>query len=341
MLRMSQIPILLDDLPVVIVDPAGAVETMMPSLLIAGGEADSNLRAVINGAARRGVPYCTLLTGKNSHPTWGWDLKSDHLLVDGCLLRPSAIFIRYDVFDQLATGDPNAATRAFSWYTAVIGWAKAHPEVRIFNAKGLSHVANKSFNLMLAAASGLAIPDTVVTNDIAWLSAQDADASVVKPVADGGFCQATRDVLMSCETIANAAPQPAFVQERLVPPEVRIYRIGRHWFGFRVESDRLDYRTDRTVGLQPIDLAPHADLIQGLDILTKHLGLDFGAADFKTCPQTGRLLFLEFNNAPMFAAFDRVCNGLVVDAILETLCKDPEIPSRTLAEREPGAKSKN
>lgn len=57
----------------------------------------------------------------------------------------------------------------------------------------------------------------------------------------------------------------------------------------------------------------------GLSRLTDRLGLNFGAADFKACPHTGHPLFLEFNNAPMFAAFDKACGGGMVDAILESL----------------------
>jgi hypothetical protein len=48
-------------------------------------------------------------------------------------------------------------------------------------------------------------------------------------------------------------------------------------------------------------------------------GLDFGAADFKASPETGRPLFLEVNSAPMFAAFDRVAAGALCDAILDWL----------------------
>jgi hypothetical protein len=49
------------------------------------------------------------------------------------------------------------------------------------------------------------------------------------------------------------------------------------------------------------------------------VGLDFGAADFKTCPDTGSYRFLEVNSAPMFAGFDRVAKGCLSAAILEWL----------------------
>jgi len=44
------------------------------------------------------------------------------------------------------------------------------------------------------------------------------------------------------------------------------------------------------------------------------MGLDFGAADFKTDPDAGELVFLELNTSPMFARFNEVSQGT-------TLCR--------------------
>jgi D-alanine-D-alanine ligase-like ATP-grasp enzyme len=41
--------------------------------------------------------------------------------------------------------------------------------------------------------------------------------------------------------------------------------------------------------------------------------------DFKTDPGTGRLLFLEVNTGPMFAAFNHASNGKLCDAMIEQL----------------------
>jgi D-alanine-D-alanine ligase-like ATP-grasp enzyme len=49
------------------------------------------------------------------------------------------------------------------------------------------------------------------------------------------------------------------------------------------------------------------------------LGLDFGAADFKTDPDTGELIFLELNTSPMFAKFDLVSGGQLTAAIIQEL----------------------
>lgn len=43
------------------------------------------------------------------------------------------------------------------------------------------------------------------------------------------------------------------------------------------------------------------------------------AADFKACPRTGRLLFLEVNSGPMFSAFDAAGHGCLTAAMADWL----------------------
>jgi D-alanine-D-alanine ligase-like ATP-grasp enzyme len=51
----------------------------------------------------------------------------------------------------------------------------------------------------------------------------------------------------------------------------------------------------------------------------KKLQMDFGAADFKTDPETGRLTFLELNTSPMFARFDYDSQGQLCRAMVRAL----------------------
>ena len=112
---------------------------------------------------------------------------------------------------------------------------------------------------------------------------------------------------------------PAIVQQRLVPPELRLYVVGDRYFAFNVISPELDYRSTQNCRVEPTEV-PSA-LIAGFGALLARLGLDFAAADFKTCPDTGELLFLEVNNGPMFAAFDLATSGELCLAMIQTLMK--------------------
>jgi hypothetical protein len=123
-------------------------------------------------------------------------------------------------------------------------------------------------------------------------------------------------VLRETELRGGAAAAPAIVQPELAPPEVRVFAIAGELLAFRVVSEALDYRTDRAARVErmPIGDLPEG-VAGGLLRLSSNLGLDYAAADFKACPETGRLLFLEINSGPMFAAFDRASGGAIARAM--------------------------
>jgi len=287
-------------------------------ILVAGGEADPNLATLLRCLDRQGVEHHGVLVGPRSQPTVHWDCGTGALAVDREGLDPSALFIRHDVFGPLAERREEAGFRTFAWYSALMGWALANEKVRLLNRRGADRMLNKPHMLSMARAAGLEVPDTVVTNDLAQLRALSGTGAemIAKPVAGGTYTQPL-DALLTQDVGPTDEPAPAIVQPRLVPPELRLFRIGERFVAFDVQSAALDYRTTTEVRLDPV--APPVDLVQGLRTLTDRLGLDFVAADFKTCPHSGRLLFLEVNNAPMFAAFDHAAHGEICAAIIEAL----------------------
>ena len=294
-------------------------------LLIAGGSADSSIESIAAQAERRGLETRVLRVGPGTNPSLVWSFDGDRLTIDGEEASPAAVFLRYDVFSHLADGRPETAYRAGAWFTALQGWLLAHPEVRMLNRRH-DRVTNKPYVLHLAASVGLRIPTTVITNELDALEREAAalGPSIAKPLTGGGFAQPLEELLAATERREGRSAAPAFVQQRLVPPEVRIYGVGmgadRHYVAFRVDSAELDYRSDDAsvvVHLPPSEV--DGDAVQGLGKLMDALEMDYGAADFKANPATGRLAFLEINSGPMFAGFDAVSDGAVSDAILDYL----------------------
>jgi hypothetical protein len=287
------------------------------SLLIVGGDADPNITALLSAADRGGVSYQKLLVGKSSHPSLTWDVAADTLMLDGEPLECDAAFVRYDVFTALHDRQASSQYRALAWHTAVTGWLAAHPEIFIFNRRNLNQVTNKPLVLKLAQECGLAIPQTLITNDRERLASFLSDDSVVKPINGGGYCEPLAEVLERTPVKDGRVAAPAIVQQRLVPPEIRIYAIGSRYFAFNVISPELDYRSTQNCRVESTEVP--AKLAQRFGALLERLGLDFAAADFKTCPDTGELRFLEVNTGPMFVAFDRATNGELCDTMVETL----------------------
>jgi hypothetical protein len=286
------------------------------SLLIVGGDADPNITALLFAADRSGVSYQKLLVGKSTHPSLTWDIATGTLTLDGEPLECSAAFVRYDVFTALQDGQASSQYRALAWHTTLAGWLGAHPEVFIFNRRNLNHVTNKPLVLKLAQECGLAIPQTLITNDRERL-ASFLDEGVVKPINGGGYCEPLTEVLERTPVKDGRVAAPAIVQQRLVPPEIRIYAIGNRYFAFNVISPELDYRSTQNCRVETTEVP--AQLTERFGALLERLGLDFAAADFKTCPDTGELLFLEVNNGPMFVAFDRATNGELCHTMVRTL----------------------
>lgn len=286
-------------------------------ILVAGGDADPNLARLLRCLAGRGMDHLALLVGASAAPRLAWDLARDRLWIGGVEARPTALFLRHDVFTHLADRRPEVHRRATRWYQTLMSWALAHEGVAFLNRDHGARHASKPYALHLARQAGLAIPETLVTNDPRDLSPGDEGAWVVKPVNGGEYTRPLLDARTDEVWRRRCAEAPSLVQRRLLGPELRIYRVGGRWFGFELRSDALDYRGDPAVAVAAVP-APGA-LTAPLGRLMDRLGLDFGAADFKTCPETGHPLFLEVNSAPMFAAFDRVAAGALSDAILDWL----------------------
>ena len=299
-----------------------AVSAQKQSLLVAGGDTDPNLAALIARLHHRGINSEALLVGAYMHPRVTWDLDKDLLLINGEERRPSAVFIRNDVFTGLAARRPEPFQRALAWYTTISGWAFSHPEVRILNRASGLNVTNKPQVLRLAREVGFDIPSTLVSNDFELLHQEmEKRKLIVKPVNGGDYTKEIKDVLQTTAVLNQTLAAPAIVQECLVPPEIRVYGINGRYFPYQLVADALDYRTTsecKVISLEVSDL-PNG-LTERLAALMERLQMDFGAADFKACPETGRLLFLEINSSPMFAAFDAVSEGRLTNAFVDFLC---------------------
>jgi hypothetical protein len=294
-------------------------------LLIAGGETDPNVDSLVAQAERRGMDARTLRVGTGTNPSLAWSFDDDRLLIDGEEVSPAGVFLRYDVFGHLADGRQATAYRANAWYTALQGWMLAHPPVRMLNRRYGGQM-NKPFMLHLAARMGLDIPQTRVTNELDAVEREAAAAGpmIAKPLTGGGYAQPLEELLAGTERRDGRSAAPAFVQRRMVAPEVRVYGVGtgasRRFVAFRVDSEALDYRVDDdsvVVHLSLDDVG--AEVVEGLGRVMDVLEMDYGAADFKADPDSGRLAFLEVNSAPMFAGFDAVSDSADSDAILDYL----------------------
>lgn len=287
------------------------------SILIAGGEKDPNLGVLIAAAERASIAVVDLRVPAGVSPAFHWDLQSGDVRIDGRPAMPAAAFVRMDVFASLEEQRPAVATRALGWYHSIAGWLLAGA-IPHFN-RNISPIAhNKPAALALAARLGLRIPSTIISNDPAYVAPAAGIRRIAKPVAGGGYCFELEQAISDSGTgIDVTAPMPAIVQQRLIAPEVRIYIIGSSALAFEMRSPSLDYRVHQDAEVILLkELPPETGPLRAL---MERLSMDFGAADFKTDPDTGQLVFLELNTSPMFARFDYASEGRLSSQMIEAL----------------------
>ena len=290
----------------------------MTRILVAGGLKDPNVHAVLNAAEDADIETVSLLIGDDRNPSIHWDLNTDELWLDGKLLKITGAFVRRDVFH---TGSSDADYRALAWYTTLTAWLGAHLQIKILNREYLNRYTNKLLALRLAQQVGFLVPSTVITNTVGSLvDNRPLHEHIAKPVTGGGPCQYLDDVLKKTKLRAGVAASPAIVQQKLLGPDVRIYGINGKYFGFRLHSDRLDYREAQHCHIEPLKCLPPT-IVKSLRLLMKSMRLTWGAADFKIHPDTKELTFLEINSDPMFSKFNQNNSGRLTKSILRFLTK--------------------
>ncbi len=287
------------------------------AFLLAGGYEDPNLAVLAEAAHRTKTDLLDLRLPVSHSPAFCWDLEEGAPLFSGNEIKVSGAFIRHDVFGGMKDPRPEVCARSFAWYQTVMGWLLSQPQIRVFNRQMSPAASNKPATLMLARKVGLRIPPTLITNGPGNVAVEQVQFMVAKPVAGGDYCYPLAEALAKTDLRDGVTAAPAIVQKLLVAPEIRIYAIGKSAFAFEVRSRSLDYRVNQDAELVPLPNVP-----QELSVLRKlmsQLRMDFGAADFKTDPDTRELVFLELNTSPMFARFDEVSGGKISEAILGEL----------------------
>jgi hypothetical protein len=297
------------------------------ALLLAGGFLDPNLTVLADTALRTNVELLDLRLPADESPAFCWTLEQGAPHLSGKHLKTAGAFIRHDVFGGMQDPRPEVSTRASAWYQTLMGWLLSDPRIRLFNRQISPAAMNKPAALVFAREAGLRIPETWITNEISKIGGNGVQHNppeddplsklIAKPVLGGDYCYSLPEALAKTDLRNGLAAVPAIVQKRLIAPEIRIYVIGESAFAFEVRSGSLDYRVNQDAELILLpEVPPELAMLRKLML---RLGMDFGAADFKTDPETGQLVFLELNTSPMFARFDQVSGGQVCAAIIHEL----------------------
>ncbi len=289
-----------------------------PRLLIIGGDADPNIVRMVVRCNELGIPFRTLLMGQAGTPNVTINVRENAFIAQGEQIFPQAVFIRPNVYEYMNNNSQAAYQRAQSWFDLSIGWMLANRGVRFFNRRYYHrNGVNKLETLLVASSLGFFIPETYFTNDLPLINEKAAQNAYVEKPVDGG---AHTQLLKMRDPAAFARGNiltPITVQQKLVFPEIRIFRIGDELFAFRLSSDKIDYRDSQNTTLHPAEVPE--PFRKPFFELTEYLGLEYAAADLKTDEATGQLALLEVNSGPMYMGFDQVCGGALSRAMIQYL----------------------
>lgn len=293
---------------------------LIVDLIVAGGEMDPNIGIIADAARTIGYKVVTCRFGEDEEPGIQWVPSERRIHLRGTPLKTRAAFLRHDVF-SFSPGNDGALDRAVAWQSAMMGAVLSDDRIKLFNRNIDQRSASKPAMLSLAARLGLCIPNTIVTNLQATIEDfGPSDRKIAKPVAGGAYCFALDEAMLHTPWQSGVAPVPAIVQDKLSYPEYRVYIIGSEIIAFRIDAEVLDYRTATKASIRRAQNTEFpAAVAESLLRLALVVGVDFGAADFKTDTDTGELCFLELNNQPMFVAHDRACSGALANTIVRTL----------------------
>ncbi|MFP5417339.1 MAG: alpha-L-glutamate ligase, partial [Actinomycetes bacterium] len=185
----------------------------------------------------------------------------------------------------------------------------------------------KMLQLKLAAACGLKVPRTCMTNDPAqaraFLEAVHG-AAVFKPFsATPATWRETRPVREAdIALLDNVALAPVIFQERIDGGvDVRVTVVGRKLFPARIAVSDARFEYDVRLDTQAARITacelPSA-VAAGLGRLMGALGIVYGAADFRVAPD-GQLLFLEVNPAGQWLFVEIETGQPITEALVDHL----------------------
>ncbi len=186
----------------------------------------------------------------------------------------------------------------------------------------------KPYQLARAAALGLDVPETLITNDPDkarqfWL---DLDGEVIFKILSNTRTQFTQTRALGAAEIDQLPAlryAPAIFQRKLEPANhLRVTVVDQHVFAARLTTTRpearYDWRLDRDVSIEAAGLS--AATAGKIRTLMDDLGLRYGAIDFVVTAD-GREWFLEVNPSGQFLFVEIETGQPISRTIAESLLK--------------------
>lgn len=195
--------------------------------------------------------------------------------------------------------------------------------------RDIAYAEHKPVQLAAAAACGLAVPSTLITNNARSAATfMGANPEVIyKPLSSTMIAEEAVTKVIYTEVLSLPADLTGvhltahLFQEKIEGGgEVRLAVVDDQCFAALIHPDGVDWRRDQTdLTFTPVATPP--DVQEAMSRLMKVLNLRYGAADFIVTPD-GDWVFLEVNPNGQFAFVDDHTTQEITAAIADALTKE-------------------
>jgi hypothetical protein len=176
----------------------------------------------------------------------------------------------------------------------------------------------KPVQFSIVAALGIAVPDSIFTNDPAEVLrfAGRHPRFVFKPVQGGAHARTLDRSQLDGERLDTLSIAPVTLQEEIVGTNVRAFVAGDHVVACEINTPHLDYRDDADPAIAATSLPE--DVACACREIARALDLAWTGIDLRRTPD-GRHIFLEANPSPMFLGFEERCGLPLTDLLVDLL----------------------
>ena len=152
---------------------------------------------------------------------------------------------------------------------------------------------NKLFQSLAAAQLGIAMPETIVTNDLTELIGALPEEFVIKPLGPGHYYEGDEARVVYSTSLNRGSPElevlgaaPFLAQRKLQPRRhLRVVTVHDRLWAASLEGDEwpLDWRKSAGAHSAFVVAEPPSDVIEGSLSLVERLNLGYSSQDWLLC----------------------------------------------------------
>ncbi|HEV2719054.1 MAG TPA: RimK domain-containing protein ATP-grasp [Thermoanaerobaculia bacterium] len=266
-------------------------------MILVWGIADAPLRAVLEALVRIGAPAFFLDQG-DVHDGRLVDLDA----IDAAYIRP--VGTRKEPADE-----------------AILSWSETTTAYVVNRLSAMASNGSKPYQSLLIREQGFAVPETLLTTDIAALEEfWERHGDVIYKSASGVRSIVGRLTPAHRAKLSRLSACPTQFQQWIAGTDVRVHVVGEEVFASEIESRSTDYRypqgDEEVPRVRAIDIAP--ELADRCRRLAGALGLPFAGLDLRRTP-AGEWYCFEVNPAPAFTFYSEATGQPIADAVASLL----------------------